>query len=144
MPRGISCATAILNLRKTTDAAKQLIREGQRRKAARVRLIWKTRNWEGTSVHLYICTLFQPVYTYDQLFVLNCKDTWRHPGINRGLESEFILTNERPAHEPHRPIIILPHTATNRPTIHPSIQQLLPIEAPCICICRSQAQLCNK
>ena len=84
-----------------------------------------------------MCTLFQPLYTYDQLFVLNCTATWRHPGISRGLESEFILTNERPAHEPHRPIIILPHTATNRPTIHPSIRQLLPIEAPCICICRS-------
>jgi hypothetical protein len=30
---------------------------------------------------------------------------------------------------------ILPQT--DHPSIHPSIQQLLPIEAPCICICRS-------
>jgi hypothetical protein len=70
-----------------------------------------------------MCTLFKPLYTYDQLFVLHCTATWRQPGIIRGLESEFILTNERPAHEPHRPIIIVPNTffPTNRPTIHPTI-----------------------
>jgi hypothetical protein len=71
-----------------------------------------------TTVH--ICTLFQPLYTDDQLCVLHCTASWRHPDISSGLESEFILTNERPAHEPYRPFIILPHTATNRPTNHPS------------------------
>jgi hypothetical protein len=78
-------------------------------------------HYAWNSLRLYICTLFQPLYTYDHLFVLHCAATWRHPGISRGLESEFILTNERPAHEPHRPIIILPHTFFQRQTIHPSI-----------------------
>jgi hypothetical protein len=86
-------------------------------------------HYAWNSLLLYMCTLFQPLYTYYQLFVLHCTATWRHPGISRGLESEFILTNERPAHETNRPIIILPQT--DHPTDHPTIQQLLPIEAPC-------------
>jgi hypothetical protein len=63
---------------------------------------------------MYMCKLFQPLDTYNQLFILHCTATWRKPGISRGLESEFILTNERPALETHLPIIILPQTQKHR------------------------------
>ena len=53
-------------------------------------------HYAWNSLLMYIRKLFQPLYTYDQLFVLNCTATWRHLGISRGLESKFILTNERP------------------------------------------------
>jgi hypothetical protein len=44
----------------------------------------------GIVILLYMCTLLY-TYTYDELFLLHCTATWHHPGIGRGLESEFIL-----------------------------------------------------
>ena len=54
-------------------------------------------HYAWNSLLLYICTLFQPLYTYDQLFVLHCTAAWRHPGISRvlvgGLESKALPVN---------------------------------------------------
>ena len=73
-----------------------------------------SESWENLSnSKLYrICHTWKQILNNEAPF-MHCTASWHQHGISRGLESKFILTNKRPAHEPHRPIIILPHTHTH-------------------------------